>query len=109
MASDKVMTFSGENWSEAVEKSARPVLVDFWAPWCGPCRMIAPIVDELAGEYDGSVTFGKLNVDENQAIAAKFGVMSIPTLLVFKGGQPVERIVGFAPKKDLKAKIDAVL
>ncbi|HWI65552.1 MAG TPA: thioredoxin [Symbiobacteriaceae bacterium] len=103
------MVLSSGNWSEAVQNSARPVLVDFWAPWCGPCRMIAPIVDELAGEYEGSLSIGKLNVDENQAIAAQFGVMSIPTLLIFKGGQPVERIVGFAPKKDLKAKIDAVL
>jgi thioredoxin 1 len=109
VASDKVMMLSNANWSEAVENSGRPVLVDFWAPWCGPCRMIAPIVDELATEMEGTLVVGKLNVDENQAIAAKYGVMSIPTLLVFKNGQPVERIVGFAPKKELKAKIDSVL
>lgn len=108
MASDKILTLSSANWAEAVEKSATPVLVDFWAPWCGPCRMIAPIVDELASEYEGSVTVGKLNVDENQGIAAQFGVMSIPTLLVFKNGQPVERVVGFTQKKDLKARIEAV-
>jgi thioredoxin 1 len=109
LASDKVVTLSGSNWADEVEKSATPVVVDFWAPWCGPCRMIAPIVDELAVEYEGTVKIGKLNVDENQALAAKYGVMSIPTLLVFKNGQPVERIVGFAPKKELKAKIDAAL
>lgn len=109
MASDKVLTLSGANWAGSVEQSATPVLVDFWAVWCGPCRMIAPIVEELAGEYEGKVTVAKLNVDENQALAAKYGVMSIPTLLVFKGGQPVERIVGFMPKKDLKARIDAVI
>lgn len=108
MASDKVVTLSSGNWAEQVN-TAKPVLVDFWAPWCGPCRMIAPIVEELAGEYEGKVTVGKLNVDENQALASQYGVMSIPTLLVFKGGQPVERIVGFMPKKELKAKIDAVV
>jgi thioredoxin 1 len=109
VASDKVMVLSGGNWSEAVEGSAKPVLVDFWAPWCGPCRMIAPIVEELAGEMEATLAVGKLNVDENQAIAAKFGVMSIPTLLVFKNGQPVERLVGFMPKKDLKARVEAAL
>lgn len=109
MASDKVVTFTAGNWQSEVESSATPVLVDFWAVWCGPCRMIAPIVEELAAEYEGNVKIGKLNVDEHQAIAAKYGVMSIPTLLVFKNGQPVERIVGFAPKKDLKAKIDGAL
>ncbi|HYG58068.1 MAG TPA: thioredoxin [Symbiobacteriaceae bacterium] len=109
MASDKVVMLSSGNWAEKVDTASTPVLVDFWAPWCGPCRMIAPIVEELAGEYEGKVAVGKLNVDENQALAAKFGVMSIPTLLVFKGGQPVERIVGFMPKKELKARVDSVL
>lgn len=108
MASDKVMTLSSENWN-TVQNAGRPVLVDFWAPWCGPCRMVAPIVEELAGEYEGTLTFGKLNVDENQQLAAQYGVMSIPTLLIFKNGQPVERLVGFAPKKELKARIDAAL
>lgn len=109
MASDNVLTLTAENWAAEVEGSNTPVLVDFWAVWCGPCRMIAPIVDELAGEYAGKLKVGKLNVDENNALAAQFGVMSIPTLLIFKNGQPVERIVGFQPKKDLAAKIDAVI
>jgi thioredoxin 1 len=109
VASDKVMTLSSGNWADAVEKAETPVLVDFWAVWCGPCRMIAPIVEEMAGEYEGTLKVGKLNVDENQALAAKFGVMSIPTLLVFKNGQPVERIVGYMPKKELKARVDAAL
>lgn len=105
----QVQTFTATNWADEVEKSATPVVVDFWAVWCGPCRMIAPIIEELAGEYGGNVKVGKLNVDEHAAVSAKYGVMSIPTLLVFKNGQPVERIVGFVPKRDLKARIDAKL
>ncbi|HLO03944.1 MAG TPA: thioredoxin [Symbiobacteriaceae bacterium] len=108
MASDKVLTLTNANFGSEVGAGA-PVLVDFWAPWCGPCRMIAPIVEELAEEYDGKVKVGKVNVDENQAVAAQFGVMSIPTLLVFKNGQPVERIVGYMPKKDLQARLNGVL
>lgn len=104
-----VKTFTAANWADEVEKSSTPVLVDFWAVWCGPCRMIAPIVEELAGEYGDSVKVGKLNVDENNAVAAKYGVMSIPTIMVFKNGQPVERIVGFKPKRELKAQVDAKL
>ena len=86
-----------------------PVLVDFWAPWRGPCRMVAPIVEELSEEYDGKVKFVKLNTDENPQIAGKYGIRSIPTLLVFKGGEPVSQIVGFRPKSDLAKRLDDAL
>jgi len=96
-------------FDELVLKSKMPVLVDFWAPWCGPCRMVAPIVEDLAKDYDGKVTFYKLNVDDNQATAQKFGVMSIPALIVFKNGKPVSNIVGYRPKPELKKNLEAAL
>jgi len=96
-------------FDELVLKSKMPVLVDFWAPWCGPCRMVAPIVDDLAKEYDGKITFYKLNVDDNQVTAQKFGVMSIPALIVFKNGKPVSNIVGYRPKPELKKSLEAAL
>jgi thioredoxin 1 len=96
-------------FDEIVLKAKTPVLVDFWAPWCGPCKMIAPIVDELANEYDGKVAFYKLNTDDNQNTARQYGVMSIPTLIVFKQGKPVSNIVGFRPKAELKKNLDAAL
>jgi thioredoxin 1 len=96
-------------FEELVLKSKIPVMVDFWAPWCGPCRMVEPVVDELAEDYDGKVGFVRVNVDNNPRIAGQYGIMSIPTLMVFKDGQPVSNIIGFRPKAELKKSLDTVL
>ena len=96
---------SDDTFEHDVIKSETPVLVDFWAEWCGPCKMIAPVLEELAGELDGQLTIGKLDIDYNQSTAMAYGVMSIPTLLLFKGGEPVERIVGYQPKPQLMNRL----
>lgn len=103
------ITINDGNFDEAVLKAKIPVLVDFWAPWCGPCKMVEPVVDELAKEYDGRVSFARLNVDENYKIAGQYGIMSIPTLIIFKDGKPVSNLVGFRPKDQLKESLEAAL
>jgi thioredoxin 1 len=108
MASKNIATFTQENFDAEVLKSTSPVLVDFWAEWCGPCKAISPILDELADEFAGKVKIGKVNVDEQQKLAADFGVRGIPTLLVMHNGQVVEQIVGLKSKRDLKASLDKV-
>jgi thioredoxin 1 len=105
MASEKVQTLTDGNFDQAIG-DGKVVLVDFWAEWCGPCRRLAPTVDELAGEYDGKMVVGKLNVDENPSVSGKFSIRGIPTLLLFKGGQVVEQVVGLADKATLKKVID---
>jgi thioredoxin 1 len=101
----KPIELTETTFEQEVLKASMPVLVDFWAAWCGPCKMIAPIVEELATEYDGKLKIGKVDVDNNQKIAMQYGIRSIPTLLVFKGGKVVEQIVGAAPKKNLVEKL----
>ncbi|MGA2221914.1 MAG: thioredoxin [Verrucomicrobiia bacterium] len=105
MASKHIVVISNNNFEQEVNKSPMPVLVDFWAEWCGPCKMIAPVLDEIAEEKAGKIKIAKVNVDENQELAAKFGIRSIPTLLLFKGGQVKEQIVGMTGKKDLERKL----
>lgn len=97
------------NFEQVVLKSEKPVLVDFWADWCRPCKMIAPILDELSEEYSDRISFVKLDVDQNPRTAAKYGIMSIPTLLIFKNGEPVSNIVGLRPKGDLKKGLESSL
>jgi thioredoxin 1 len=105
MASDKVVHVTDHDFEEHVIKGKGLILVDFWAEWCGPCRMVAPILEELAVEYEGRITVTKLNVDENRHTAAHFGIQSIPTILFFKDGSRVEQIIGALPKSTIKAKV----
>jgi len=101
------LEFTESNFEELVINSDKPVLVDFWAEWCGPCRMVGPIVEELANEYDGKAVIGKVNVDEHGGISMKYGIRNIPTLLVFKNGEVVDKQVGVAPKNALASKLEA--
>lgn len=105
----KPQSVSDNEWDVEVLSSDTPVLVDFWAPWCGPCRMVAPVVDELADEYDGKVKFVKLNTDDNIETASRYGIRSIPTIMVFKGGEAVDQVIGFRPKSELKKSLDKAL
>jgi thioredoxin 1 len=106
MAAPNILTLTDSNFKELVVESTVPVLVDFWAEWCGPCKMLGPILEELANEYDGRVKVGKLNIDEFPSIANDFGIRAIPTMLIFKGGQVSEQVVGLRSKRDLKANLD---
>ena len=108
MSAPNILTLTAANFPEEVLQSPLPVLVYFWAEWCGPCKMIAPILDELAGEYDGKVRIGKVNIDDHQNLATKYGIRAIPTLLLFKDGQVADQIVGMRSKRDFKIKLDKV-
>ena len=106
MAAGKVIAVSDAEFEQSVIQSDKPVLVDFWAEWCQPCKMLAPTVEELAGEYEDKILFGKLNVDDNPSIATKFGIRGIPTLLFFKGGKVVQQMVGVKSKAEIKKVIE---
>ena len=108
MSSPLIVALTKESFAQQVLQSPVPVLVDFWAEWCGPCKMIAPLLDELADEYDGRVKIGKVNIDEQQALAAEYGIRAIPTLLLFNKGEVADQIVGARSKRDFKASLDRV-
>lgn len=105
--SDKIANLTTETFKSTVNSSTTPVLVDFWAPWCGPCKAIAPVLEELATELDGKLKIAKVNIDDHDAVASEYGVRAIPTMILFKGGQVAETLVGMMPKAALKAKLAA--
>ncbi len=104
-----VMHITDQSFDEEIINSKTPALVDFWAEWCGPCRMVGPVIDELANEYAGKVKIAKINVDDNREVPARFGIRNIPTMILFKDGQPVQTIVGARPKEDLAKELDKLL
>ncbi|MFC2013388.1 thioredoxin [Chloroflexota bacterium] len=103
------ITIDDSNFDQTVLQSDKPVLVDFWAPWCRPCQMIAPILDELAKDYSGKISITRMDVDQNPKTAAKYNIMSIPTLLLFKNGEPISHLVGLRPKEEMKRSMDEAL
>jgi|SRR5690349_4463915 thioredoxin 1 len=105
--SEKISQLTTDNFKSTVNSATTPVLVDFWAPWCGPCKAIAPILEELATEFDGKLTIAKVNIDDHGEVASEYGIRAIPTMLLFKGGQVVEQLVGMMPKASLKTKLAA--
>jgi thioredoxin 1 len=109
MAASNLLNLTEANFKNEVLECPVPVLADFWADWCGPCKMIAPVIEELAGDYDGKVKFGKINVDDQQGLATQYGIRAVPTILIFKGGEVVEQVVGLRSKRDLKANLDKYL
>jgi thioredoxin 1 len=106
MAAPNILTLTDSNFKELVAESTLPVLVDFWAEWCGPCKMLGPILEELANDYEGRVKVGKLNIDEFPSVANDYGIRAIPTMLIFKDGEVAEQVVGLRSKRDLKANLD---
>ena len=105
----ELITIDDSNFDQTVLQSDKPVLVDFWAPWCRPCQMIAPILDELAKDYSGKISIARMDVDQNPKTAVRYNIMSIPTLLLFKNGEPISHLVGLRPKEEMKRSMDEAL